>query len=227
MLSAVTYRHFRIAHLRGHHRWAVTVCDPGTARLGESAYAFLPRSIIAQLGIAYGGGPGASRTARIARPHHLCADLLIDTLVYASLAVVFGFRAVLFETGQSLVAIAVLGLFDYVAHYGLVRRQRPGGGYEPMSDLHSWNAEGRVTNLLLLNMRHHSDHHRKPSQPYRRLGPISDIPLLPGGYAGAILTALVPPLWHRRVDKLAEYWVRCTQDSAAPEPGERSARSPI
>jgi alkane 1-monooxygenase len=126
-----------------------------------------------------------------------------------------------------LVAIAVLVPFDYVAHYGLARRQRPGGGYEPMSDLHSWNAEGRVTNLLLLNLGHHSDHHWKPSQPYRRLGPISDTPLLPGDYAGAILTALVPPLWHRCVNKLAEHWVRCTQASAAPEPAERSARSPI
>jgi alkane 1-monooxygenase len=227
MLTAVTYRHFRIAHLQGHHRRAVTACDPGTARLGESAYAFLLRSIVAQLGIAYGGGPDASRTARITRPYLLSADLLIYTLVYTSLAVAFGFRAALFETGQSLIAITVLGLFDYVAHYGLVRRQHPGGGYEPMSDLHSWNAEGRFANLLLLNMGRHSDHHRKPSQPYRRLVSISDTPLLPGGYAGAILTALVPPLWRRRMDKRAEHWARRAQGALLPDAGEHSARWPI
>ena len=229
MLTAVTYRHFRIAQLREHHRWAVTARDPGTARLGESAYAFLPRSIAAQLGIAHGGGgPGVPQRAPIAQPYLPCADLLIYTLVYASLAVAFGFQATLFQAGQSLVAITVLGLLDYVAHYGLARRQRPGGGGdEPMSDLHSRNAEGQLANLLILNMRRHSDHHRKPSEPYRRLVTISDTPLLSGGYAGAILTALVPPLWRRRMDKLAEHWAQRAQGAPPPDAGERSTRSPV
>lgn len=228
MLTAVTYRHFRIAHLRGHHRWAVTARDPGTARRGESVYAFLLRSIIGQLGTAYGSGePGSSRGAYSARRYPLlCADLLIYALVYAFLSGAFGFRAALFQAGQSLVAIVVLGLFDYVAHYGLVRRQHPGGGYEPISDLHSWNAEGRLANLLLLNMGRHSDHHRKPSQPYRRLASIADTPLLPGGYAGAILLALVPPLWRRRMDRLAEHWTRRAQGSPAPDAGEPGVRLP-
>ena len=102
MLTAVTYRHFRIAQLREHHRWAVTARDPGTARLGESAYAFLPRSIAAQLGIAHGGGgPGVPQRAPIAQPYLLCADLLIYTLVYASLAVAFGFRRLSSRPGRA------------------------------------------------------------------------------------------------------------------------------
>ena len=43
MLSGMTYRHFRVAHIFGHHRWAATENDAATARLGEGFYAFLAR----------------------------------------------------------------------------------------------------------------------------------------------------------------------------------------
>ncbi len=39
MLTGMSYRHFRIAHIFGHHRFAATERDAATARLGESFYA--------------------------------------------------------------------------------------------------------------------------------------------------------------------------------------------
>src|SRR5438270_5321816 len=47
-LASVFYMHFRIAHLFGHHRRAATMADPATARLGESIYGFVTRSIWGQ-----------------------------------------------------------------------------------------------------------------------------------------------------------------------------------
>jgi alkane 1-monooxygenase len=49
MLSVMAYRHFRIAHVHGHHRWAATARDSATARLGEGFYAFLVRTVVGQL----------------------------------------------------------------------------------------------------------------------------------------------------------------------------------
>src|SRR5580704_8999498 len=53
MLTGMAYRHFRISHVHGHHRWAATARDPGTARLGEGFYRFLLRTGKEQLVMAY------------------------------------------------------------------------------------------------------------------------------------------------------------------------------
>ena len=48
MLTGMTYRHFRIAHVHVHHRYAATLKDSATARLGEGFYAFLLRTLPGQ-----------------------------------------------------------------------------------------------------------------------------------------------------------------------------------
>jgi len=204
MLAAMTYRHFRISHLFGHHRWAATPRDPATARRGESAYAFLGRSTVCQWTDAL-----RFERRRLRRTpwefwrNRLFHDLAIYAILYGALYAAFGWRAVAFQALQSIVAISVLELFNYVAHYGLERTAERG----PLSDRHSWNAGGGIGNWLLLNMGHHSDHHRAPARPYGRLAPIEPVPALPGGYVGAILVALVPPLWRRRMDPRVERWM--------------------
>jgi alkane 1-monooxygenase len=49
-------------------------------------------------------------------------------------------------------------------------------------------------------MGRHSNHHTQPARRYDRLEPIAGEAELPFGYAGAMLTALVPPLWRRVMD---------------------------
>ncbi len=44
MLSGMAYRHFRIAHVHFHHRYAATERDSATARLGEGFYTFWIRT---------------------------------------------------------------------------------------------------------------------------------------------------------------------------------------
>jgi len=48
MLTGMTHRPFRIAHIYGHHRWAGTGRDAATAKLGECFYAFLLRTLPSQ-----------------------------------------------------------------------------------------------------------------------------------------------------------------------------------
>jgi len=49
MLTGMCYRHFRVAHIYGHHRHAGTRDDPSTARAGEGFYAFLWRTVPGQV----------------------------------------------------------------------------------------------------------------------------------------------------------------------------------
>ena len=45
LMASVSYTHFCVEHVHGHHRHVCTPHDPATARLGESLYAFLPRTL--------------------------------------------------------------------------------------------------------------------------------------------------------------------------------------
>jgi alkane 1-monooxygenase len=202
MLTGMTYRHFRISHVIGHHRRAATLRDPSTARRGESAYGFLVRTVAAQLGEVW-----RFERRRGWRQNRLARDAALYLAVYGAASMLLGAKAALFLAAQSMVSIAVLEMFNYVAHYGLLRAARADGRPGPMTDAHSWNAAGEAGNWMLLNMGHHSDHHRHPSQDYGTLAPIGQTPVLPGGYAGAILTALVPPLWRARMDPRVDAWM--------------------
>lgn len=208
LLASVLYMHFRIAHIQGHHRRAATPSDPATARLGESAYRFLARSVVGQAREAWGFE--RTRLARRGRKVFGPANRMLQYLAVEATLVVcaalLGGRALVFLLAQAAVAIILLELFNYVAHYGLARRELPGGGYERLDARHSWNSSRRMNNWSLLNMGRHGDHHRFSGRHYQCLEPLANSPELPSGYAGAILLALIPPLWRRVMDPKALMW---------------------
>lgn len=202
MLSAMTYRQFRIAHLYGHHRWAGTDRDAATARLGEGFYGFLVRTVSGQFAEAW----NFEEHRRAARgksvlTNRVLQDVAVMALIFTGIDALFGWRGLLFFVSESAVGIVVLELFNYIAHYGLIRDTRR-GRREALGEMHSWNSSNLAANLLVFNMGRHSDHHRAPSAPYATLAYLSDAPELPAGYAGSILLALVPPLWRRVMDPL-------------------------
>jgi alkane 1-monooxygenase len=220
MLAGVSYPHFRISHVYGHHRRAATRDDPATARQGESAYRFVLRSTAGQLGEAW----RHERRRCHAKAWPLAANrvhryLALALALYAGIALLFGVRGVAFELVQSVIAIAILELFNYVAHYGLVRQRAADGRIEPLGTKHSWNVACRVDNALLFNGGRHTHHHREPALHWHRLRLAAKTPLLPFGLAGSILIALIPPLWRRIMDPKVDYWM------ASPAPGKRSPRS--
>jgi len=197
MLTAMCYRHFRIAHIHGHHRHAGTARDSATARLGESFYGFLVRTVPGQFLEAW--RHERHRAARRGwRANRVTGDILATAAALAAIGLVAGGRGALFFAGQSIVGVIVLELFNYVAHYGLARA--PG---ERFAARHSWNSGNVLANTLIFNMGRHSDHHRRPAAPFQELRHERDAPELPAGYAGSILLALVPPLWRRIMDPAA------------------------
>ena len=190
-LASLLYMHFSISHVRGHHRHAGTAADPTTATLGETVYAFLARSIAGQFRDAWHRDDSRMRI-------YVAVELLMLFAIF-----LVSVAAVAFVMANALLAILLLETFNYVAHYGLSRGLRPDGSPEPLGPQHSWNSANRMNNAALFNMGHHSDHHLHGTRSYDRLQPIEGTPELPSGYAAAMVTALIPPLWRRAMDRRA------------------------
>jgi alkane 1-monooxygenase len=213
MLSGMCYRHFRIAHVHGHHRWAATARDSATARLGEGFYAFLLRTLAGQFLEAW-----RFETQRCkGRPiweNRVIGDVVITVLICSAITSVWGSVGLAIFFAQSALAIVVLELFNYIAHYGLRRGSDSAGRADPMDDRHSWNSSNVLVNYMLFNMGRHSYHHRKPSAAYQTLVYRHEGPELPAGYAGSILLALVPPLWRAVMDEPARRQRIVAQDEA-------------
>ena len=102
---------------------------------------------------------------------------------------------------HNLVAWWQLTTANYIEHYGLLRRKDARGKFERCEPHHSWNSNHIYSNLVLLHLARHSDHHTHPTRRYQSLRHYDDLPTLPSGYFGAYLLAYIPTLWFRFMDK--------------------------
>ena len=209
LMTSVTYPHFCVEHVHGHHRNVATPLDPASSRFGESVYAYLPRTILG--GVRSAWGIETERAKKRGIPltslrHRMTRYGVGLAATYGFVSAAFGWKGVAFFAGQSLVAIVLLEIINYVEHYGLHRRELSPGRYERVQPWHSWNASHRVTNWLLINLQRHSDHHYLANRPYHQLRHYDDVPQLPAGYATMVLLALAPPLWRRVMDPRALAW---------------------
>ena len=205
-LAQSFYGHFYIEHNRGHHVRVATPEDPASARVGESVYAFLPRTVLGSLRSAW-----RLEQPRFRRRHRSHWSIrndvlnawLMSVVLWGGLAAVFGLAILPFLLIQAAVGIGLLEVVNYLEHYGMLR-ERTGpdgtGRYERVQPRHSWNSNNIATNVLLYHLQRHSDHHANPTRRYQTLRDFEESPVLPTGYAGMIMLALVPPLWRRVMD---------------------------
>ena len=203
MLCTVGYMHWAIEHVAGHHRNVATPPDPATARLGESFYAFWPRTV-------FGGYLSAwhiesQRLRRQGRMvfslrHRIIQYTLLQLMWLVALMLIFNTAVVLYCLAQSLVAISLLEIVNYMQHYGLLRHKIDETRYEPVQPHHSWNSCHRLTNYFLFNLQRHSDHHYRPQRRYQILRHYDTTPQFGTGYGGMVLLAAIPFLWRRMMD---------------------------
>lgn len=203
------YLQYSIEHLGGHHRYACTPKDPHTARLNESIYAFLPRSIIGTWHNAWEiecHRLNRKKLPILSRYNRLLWYLAIEFTTVLAIVLVFDLNTGLFFLVQSLIAIVLLNIVEYLQHYGLVRAQSADGRYERIGTLHAWNTRLRSTNLGLFHLESHSEHHMHPNKIPAEKNQHSHSPEHPAGYILMIWLALIPPQWFRimnpRIDNL-------------------------
>jgi alkane 1-monooxygenase len=218
-LTLVSYPHFAIEHVQNHHRNVATPGDPATSRLGESLYAFLPRVWLGEIKGAWryehrrltkrGRSPWSWR-------NRMLRYALQVVVLYLAVGIWAGWLGVLMLAAQSLVAILLLAIINYIEHYGLQRREIAPGVYEPVGPQHSWDSSHLLSNLFLLNLGRHADHHLRPGRPYQHLRHRDDAGRLPLGYPAMVLLALLPPLFFRVMDPR----VRRRRDPALVAGGE-------
>jgi alkane 1-monooxygenase len=209
-LAQTFYGHFYVEHNRGHHVQVATPEDPSSARLGESFWAFLPRTVCG--GLASAWSLEAKRLRRLGRgTWSVHNDVLnawaMSVALFAVLVGAFGAAVVPWLAFQALFGLSLLEVVNYIEHYGLLRQKTPGGRYERCRPEHSWNSNHIASNVLLYHLQRHSDHHAWPTRRYQALRHHDAAPQLPAGYPGMILLAYVPPLWRRVMDPkvLAHY----------------------
>ena len=111
---------------------------------------------------------------------------------------------------QAISAVWQLELTNYIEHYGLTRKQLGEGRYEHVLPRHSWNADHRASNWLLINLQRHSDHHFRPDRrfPLLQTYAADEAPQLPYGYPIMTMAAMVPPLWRRVMNPKVREWRR-------------------
>jgi alkane 1-monooxygenase len=200
MLLSTLYMHWAIEHVTGHHRWVATPEDPATARLGQSYYSFWPQSVFK--GFISAWKFENNRIKKQGKNFTLLRNRIFHYIVYELLFVIliyfiFSLTALFFFIIQSLIAISLLEIINYIEHYGLLRKKQENGKYERPKPVHSWNSSKRLTNWYLFNLQRHSDHHYRPGRRYQILRHFEESPQLPTGYAGMVLLALIPPLFKR------------------------------
>lgn len=211
LLAMVLYSHFRSEHLLVHHPYVATPRDPVTARYNEGFHRFFPRVLIQCWKSAF-----AAEKAMLARKELAAWDRANPFWRYWALQAGFLLLAILLGGWaglglflfQAFVAVWQLELVNYIEHYGLVRKHLGSGRYETAQPRHSWNANQRASNWLLINLQRHSDHHFKPDRRFPLLQAYTgaDAPQLPFGYPLMTLLAMYPPVFRKIMNPKVRKW---------------------
>ena len=209
LLACSGYGHFCIEHNKGHHKDVATPEDPASSQFGESIYQFVKREI-----------PGAFRRAWDLESKRLHRQgksewSMSNEILQADFLTIVAYVLMLAYLGPVMIpflAIAAgfgwwqLTCANYVEHYGLLRLKKENGRYEKCQPHHSWNSNHKVSNLILLHLQRHSDHHANPTRPYQVLRDYEGVPSLPSGYPWMFAVAMVPKAWFAMMDPKVIDW---------------------
>ena len=203
ILFTVSYPHFCIEHVHGHHINVATPQDPASAKYGQNVYSFFFSSLIGSFKSAWGIEKRRLLRKKIqiySLKNIMIQDFFIQLLIISIVFYFFSFYGLLFFILQSLISIFELEVINYIEHYGLKRKEISAGNYEKFSSKHSWNSNHIFSNYSLFNLPLHSDHHKYAGRRYFQLRHDRDSPQLPYGYSLMVIIALIPVLWKKIMD---------------------------
>jgi alkane 1-monooxygenase len=187
LLCSVLYDHFAIEHVRGHHSRVGTSSDPATARFGETALAFLRRTIPAQFASAWRlekkrlGDEGMAWNDPRMLGNRMVHGLVIEWGVAFAILAWLGAGAFAIYLLQAALGVRLLEAVNYFEHYGLTRTSRR------VRTMDSWDTDSWFTLYTLVGLSRHADHHAHASRPYQQLRHFDDSPKLRYGYFGTVV----------------------------------------
>lgn len=208
-LAACFMGHFRIEHNNGHHIQVATPEDTATARMGQNFYEF----VLTELPGGFARAWRIERT-RLAKKgisafslkNEVFRNALLSILYYTIVVYAFGLLVLPFLLIAAFMGNLLLSSANYIEHYGLKRAKLDNGKYERCQPHHSWNSNRFLSNLLVLHLERHSDHHAHAQRPYQCLRHFDDVPQLPSGYLPMFFLAWYPPKWFKVMDKMVADW---------------------
>jgi alkane 1-monooxygenase len=182
LLATVSYDHFAVEHVRGHHVRVGTPADAATARYGETLNQFLVRSVPAQLRSAWRlettrlGDARMRLLDRRQTKNAVLHGFLAEGVVFAAIGLAFGPAALAVHALHCYNAISLLETVNYFEHWGLVRTTAR------VREVDSWDTEARLSYYMLVGLSRHADHHAHASRPFQELSSCDRSPKLPFGY---------------------------------------------
>jgi alkane 1-monooxygenase len=204
LLLTSQYMHFIIEHNKGHHKRVATHDDPSSARLGESLFAFYPRTIGMSYLSAWHIENNDLRKAGksvISIYNEMIWFAIIQMAFIALIAWFFGITIMLYYLAAAMLGIGLLETVNYIEHYGLRRKEIEPGKFERAMPEHSWNSNHLIGRLMLFELSRHSDHHYLASRKYQILRHHENAPQMPTGYPGMMILAHFPPLFFYIMEK--------------------------
>lgn len=207
LLLPSLYMHFFIEHNLGHHLRVATPEDPATSRKNEILYTFWFRSVIGGYKHAWTlSNQACTRNGKsVFSLHNEMIQFSIIQL--ATLFLIFFFYgnlALISFIMMAVISFLNLENINYIEHYGLMRKKKPNGKYEKVTQIHSWNSDHILGRIMLYELTRHSDHHYKANKKYQILQHYRESPQLPLGYPTSILAAMIPPLWFKIMHPLLD-----------------------
>lgn len=197
LFSTSCYTGAKLAHVHSHHLLVATDQDPTSARFNQSLYEYLPGAIAVNL-FGWWGPKHKTGTFSLLR-----RKILLENLLGYGLSVVW-MLAIFMQFGvfawgvfliQSFIGILVLEMMNYIGHYGLERHTDSNGRLENVTERHAWDCDLPFSNLVLISVQKHADHHINPNKAYGELRCVENSPRLPISYPLLFLLSLVPPWW--------------------------------
>ena len=211
LLALVTYAGFKVEHIRGHHVHVSTPEDASSSRYNQTLYQFLPHAYFHNFMNAWKLEAKKLKRKNLPALHwknELIWWYAISAATMIGFGLVWGWMGALFFIAQSFFAFTLLEIVNYIEHYGLHRRKLENGRYERTTPAHSWNSNFLLTNLFLVQLQRHSDHHANPKRRYQVLRHFDESPQLPSGYAGMVVLAVIPPLWFKVMNPRVEAYYK-------------------
>lgn len=197
LFSTSCYTGAKLAHVHSHHLLVATDQDPTSARFNQSLYEYLPGAIAVNL-FGWWGSKHKAGTFGLLRRKILLENLIgygLSLIWMTAILMSFGIVAWCGFLVQSFIGILVLEMMNYIGHYGLKRHTDSNGRLENVSERHAWDCDLPFSNLVLISVQKHADHHINPNKSYGELRCVENSPRLPISYPLLFLLTLVPPLW--------------------------------